>query len=326
MDEVRSELIGRAQLESPVSTRIVGGQLYNGSPDNCGEGSQVVSVSCGGLPCVMESRSELGPVSICQGNQPQICPVGTAGPCQSNQTPVFQTQDLQNQDCDDDNACGSNVLREAQERAGDVAIIYRAVQDQNEVEQSVVNLGSAELRKLSTMISLMRIRDDGVLVVRVLIGQRSREAIVCPQDMRKREVWASHTLSHAGIMRTLRRLRLTWYWPGMTSDVRRLVRSCEICQRAKSGGLRPSSRQGPLWVGRPWQKVAIDLVGPMPVTARGNRWILVLSDHFTRWQDALALPDATAPIVAEALDSRVFVILDSRKSFTLTVDPSLRVN
>ena len=53
-------------------------------------------------------------------------------------------------------------------------------------------------------------------------------------------------------------------------------------------------------------KVAIDLVGPMPETSGGNRWILVLMDHFTRWQDAIALQDATAPVVAAALDERVF--------------------
>jgi len=50
-------------------------------------------------------------------------------------------------------------------------------------------------------------------------------------------------------------------------------------------------------------------VGPMPETHRGNKWILVLTDHFTRWQDALALPDATAPVVASALDERVFCYL-----------------
>ena len=50
----------------------------------------------------------------------------------------------------------------------------------------------------------------------------------------------------------------------------------------------------------------MDLVGPMPLTPRGNRWILVLTDHFTRWQDALAIPDATAPVIATTLDERVF--------------------
>ena len=44
----------------------------------------------------------------------------------------------------------------------------------------------------------------------------------------------------------------------------------------------------------------------MPETNKGSRWILVLVDHFTRWQDALAIPDATAAVVASVLDERVF--------------------
>ena len=40
----------------------------------------------------------------------------------------------------------------------------------------------------------------------------------------------------------------------------------------------------------------------MPETSRGNKWILVLADHFTRWQEALAIPDATAPVVATTMD------------------------
>ena len=64
-----------------------------------------------------------------------------------------------------------------------------------------------------------------------------------------------------------------------------------------------------MYAGRPRQKVAIDLVGPMPETRAGNRWILVIMDHFTRWQDAIPLPNATAPVVAAALDQRVFCYL-----------------
>ena len=50
-------------------------------------------------------------------------------------------------------------------------------------------------------------------------------------------------------------------------------------------------------------------MGPLPETSRGNKWILVLTDHFSRWQNALALPDATAPTVATQLDERVFCYL-----------------
>jgi len=44
----------------------------------------------------------------------------------------------------------------------------------------------------------------------------------------------------------------------------------------------------------------------MPLSAGENTWILVLTDHFTRWADALAIPNASAPIVARALDQQVF--------------------
>jgi len=44
----------------------------------------------------------------------------------------------------------------------------------------------------------------------------------------------------------------------------------------------------------------------MPLTPRGNCWILVLTDHFTRWADALAIPDASAPTLARVLDQNVF--------------------
>ena len=100
-------------------------------------------------------------------------------------------------------------------------------------------------------------------------------------------------------------LKLAWYWPGMIAEVRRLLRTCEVCQMAKPGGNKPPSSRQRLYAGRPWQKVAIDLLGPMPRTWRGNQGILVLLDHFTRWQDAIPLVDATAPTVATAFDERI---------------------
>ena len=47
-------------------------------------------------------------------------------------------------------------------------------------------------------------------------------------------------------------------------------------------------------------------MGPLPETPRGNVNILVLSDHFTRWRDAIPIPNGTAAIVAQVLDDRVF--------------------
>ena len=77
----------------------------------------------------------------------------------------------------------------------------------------------------------------------------------------------------------------------------------------KTGGNKPVGSRQRMYAGRPWQKVALDLVGPLPKTPRGTKWILVVSDHFSRWQDALPLPEPTAPVLATPLDKRIFSYL-----------------
>lgn len=68
----------------------------------------------------------------------------------------------------------------------------------------------------------------------------------------------------------------------MTSIIRRIVKTCEVCQAAEHGGTKGTQGKQKFYAGNPWQKVAIDMVGPMPETTKENRWILVLVDHFTR--------------------------------------------
>ena len=166
--------------------------------------------------------------------------------------------------------------------------------------------GNQELRRLTQFLPHMRFGPTGVLEVELVFHGRRQWNTVCPPIWRKGVIQEAHALAHAGINRTLARIQLSWYWPGMTSDVRSHVHCCEPCQKGKNGGLLPSQDHRRMHTGRPWQQLALDLVGPLPTTDRGNQWILVLTDHFSRWQDALALPDATAPTVVTHLEERVF--------------------
>ncbi|GBM62525.1 hypothetical protein AVEN_157721-1 [Araneus ventricosus] len=47
--------------------------------------------------------------------------------------------------------------------------------------------------------------------------------------------------------------------------------------------------------------MALDILGPFPVTTKGNRYVLVLMDYFTRWPEAIPIPDQEASTVAEEL-------------------------
>ena len=137
-------------------------------------------------------------------------------------------------------------------------------------------------------------------------SQRTKWVTVCPREMRATIIREIHTQHHAGIQRTYQRILTQWYWPGMHAAVRQAVKQCEVCQMAKNSRTAPIFHQQRLHSGRPWQVLAVDLVGPFLETPRGNRMVLVLTDHFTRWKDAIAVPDGASETVARVLDSQIF--------------------
>ena len=51
---------------------------------------------------------------------------------------------------------------------------------------------------------------------------------------------------------------------------------------------------GHVTAGMPMEKVALDIMGPLPRSNRGNRYLLVLSDYFTKWVEAYAIPNEEA--------------------------------
>jgi len=154
----------------------------------------------------------------------------------------------------------------------------------------------------------LRFNSDGLLTISLAADSQHQEweRVVCPYPLRRKLIWETHKQAHAGASRVIWCLQMQWHWPGMTRDVRLQVRQCEICQASKHGRSTETTGCRRLYADRPWIIVAVDLVGPMPMSTRKNNWILILTDYFTRWADALAISDASAPTVARALDQHVF--------------------
>ena len=50
----------------------------------------------------------------------------------------------------------------------------------------------------------------------------------------------------------------------------------------------------------------MDLIGPMPETSRGNKYIITLTDYFSKWADAAPLTDKTALGVSRFIYSVCF--------------------
>ncbi|XP_060553668.1 uncharacterized protein LOC132714768 [Ruditapes philippinarum] len=130
--------------------------------------------------------------------------------------------------------------------------------------------------------------------------------LVVPEKFRNTVMRLAHesVLSgHLATRRTLAKVLSEFYWPGVSSDVKRFCQSCDICQRTVSKGkvVRAPLGQMPL-IDVPFKRVAIDLVGPLqPRSDKGNRYILTLIDYATRYAEAAALPSIETERVAEAL-------------------------
>ena len=104
---------------------------------------------------------------------------------------------------------------------------------------------------------------------------------------------------HLGSEKMLSRIQEHFYWPAMKDRIESYCNQCDVCQSRKSSRLtRAPLGQDP--VSEPMEKVSIDVLGPLPLSHRSNRFILVISDCFTKWTEAVALPDQEASTVAAA--------------------------
>lgn len=92
----------------------------------------------------------------------------------------------------------------------------------------------------------------------------------------------AHTvIGHKGAQRTSEYVRRFYWWPRMGNDIYRFCESCAICATTKTSNKRPQGLLHSLPIPRrPWDSVAMDFVGPFPLS-QGFDYLLVVTDRLT---------------------------------------------
>ncbi|KAF0306377.1 uncharacterized protein FJT64_022082 [Amphibalanus amphitrite] len=123
----------------------------------------------------------------------------------------------------------------------------------------------------------LQAREDGVIM-------RGMDQVVVPSKLRAQYVEQAH-LSHDGIVRTKQLVRRLSWWPGQSRDVTEKIRNCQQCQasdKVLSGAVSQAPLQPVPFPDRPWSKLGLDVVGPLPDVPASARFAVTLTDYHSK--------------------------------------------
>ena len=151
---------------------------------------------------------------------------------------------------------------------------------------------------------------DGVLFLKILVGKAHEGSgqFIVPRGLVDEILHLSHNSllgGHLGQKKTRSKVKQRFYWFGMRETVNNWVTSCDVCGMIKRPSRPPRAPLGTMTVGGVMDRLSTDILGPLPLTPRGNVYVLVVTDHFTKWVEAFPVPDQTAPTVAKVILNEV---------------------
>ena len=130
------------------------------------------------------------------------------------------------------------------------------------------------------------------------------EQLVLPKQCRKTVLQLAHEIPLAGHMgkgKTTQRILQRFYWPTVYQDVAEFCRSCERCQKCPHRRVQKAHLIPLPIISEPFQRIALDIVGPLPRSRSGNRYVLVICDYAARFPEAVPLRSIEAERIAEEL-------------------------
>ena len=182
----------------------------------------------------------------------------------------------------------------------------RTLQREDEMWQPLIEVLEGKTRKgtpkLWKQVHEYTLTDSGVLAYH---PEGAAARIVVPGALVPQLIAESHSHALAGHYHpkaVFEKLRKDYFWPSMWNDIKSYCDSCVQCHSHKKNHRdKPAPLgQAPVPYG-PWETVHTDILGPLPESPEGFRWVLLVVCAFTKFVELVPLKDTTAETVAEAL-------------------------
>ena len=148
--------------------------------------------------------------------------------------------------------------------------------------------------------------------LRELFGQLDYKISVCygereiPLETDRQKIIHEHHCSttggRKGSTKIYERIRENFYSPNMREQILKFVKDCENCKLNKTVRVKTKLPMQIIDIpSEAFEKIEIDIVGPLPETELGNKYILTIQDSLTKFSDAIPLRSTESAAIASAL-------------------------
>eukprot|EP00731_Ephydatia_muelleri_P031115 Em0022g629a len=110
---------------------------------------------------------------------------------------------------------------------------------------------------------------------------------------------------HLGVQRTTEKVKERFYWPGYEMDIQNWFQECQQCQKRNPPQPHPLAPLGLIKCTYPFDVISWDIMGPLPLSTKGHKYILVITDLFSKWVEAFPLAVTDSETLASVLMDEV---------------------
>ena len=137
--------------------------------------------------------------------------------------------------------------------------------------------------------------------------------IKVPENKAEAIIKEVHRQGHLGEHKTWKAFNRKYFTPAGKQKCREVVRTCPECQLGKDYKVKHLPK-GNINSPGPWETVSIDIVGPLPVDGRSNRFIVTIMDVYSRYLIAVPVKNHRAATVSRCLYESVVAYFGAPRS------------
>ena len=161
---------------------------------------------------------------------------------------------------------------------------------------------------LAGLLPSLKLNKDGILYYHRENNRETRDLLVLPAPLDQAFIVKVHQLlAHKKAQAVCKFMESRVYFPHMLQTTQEVLRNCTPCAvKTKPFSTGHKTKLVSPQDGSPFQKLSMDIVGPLPTAPGGFRYIVTVRCVFTRWIEAFPTRDTTSDTLLKLLHSQVF--------------------